>query len=153
MPNSGDLIRPRGLLPRVRPIPLPFVWVHGRRDATVSVMGANIYPEDIETIVYRYSELVPRLHSFLLSVIDDETGTPRPSVALELTDESGVDDRWRARMSDRLRDGLRDLNIDYRSSIAEFPAAMQPIVMTYRIGKGPFAADGTRIKQRRIVQP
>jgi hypothetical protein len=56
-------------------------------------------------------------------------------------------------MSDRLRDGLRDLNIDYRSSIAEFPAAMQPIVMTYGIGEGPFAADGTRIKQRRIVQP
>jgi phenylacetate-CoA ligase len=150
--SVSETVGPRGLLPWVRPIPLPFVWVHGRRDATVSVMGANIYPEDIETIAYRDSDLVPRLHSFLLSVIDDETGTPRPSVALELTDESGVDDRWRARMSDRLRDGLRDLNIDYRSSIAEFPGAMQPIVMTYGIGEGPFAADGTRIKQRRIVQ-
>jgi phenylacetate-CoA ligase len=151
--SAPETAGPRGLLPWVRPIPLPFVWVHGRRDATVSVMGANIYPEDIETIVYRDSDLVPRLHSFLLSVVDDETGTPRPSVALELTDETGVDDGWRARMSDRLRDGLRDLNIDYRSSIAEFPAAMQPIVMTYGIGEGPFAADGTRIKQRRIVQP
>ncbi len=143
---------PRGPLPWVRPIPLPFVWIHGRRDATISVMGANIYPEDIETIVYRDGDLIPRLHSFLLTVIDDETGTPRPAVALELTDETGVDDAWRARMSDRLRDGLRSLNIDYRSSIAEFPAAMQPVVETYGVGGGPFGADASRIKQRRIVR-
>ena len=114
-------------------------------------MGSNIYTEDIETIVYRDAELVPVLHSFLLSVIDDETGMPRPLVALELTDLAGVDDSWRASMSDRLRDGLRDLNIDYRSSIGEFPAAMQPIVETYGLGDGPFAADASRIKQRRIV--
>jgi hypothetical protein len=54
-------------------------------------------------------------------------------------------------MSDRLRDGLHDLNIDYRSSIVEFPAAMQPIVRAYGLGDGPFAADESRIKQRHIV--
>jgi phenylacetate-CoA ligase len=131
---------------------LPFLWVHGRRDATISVMGANIYPEDIETIVYRDVDLVPRLHSFLMLALDDETGTPRPSIALELTDLAGIDDRWRAEMSDRLRDGLRDLNTDYRSSIVEFPEAMRPIVQTYGLGEGPFAADAARIKQRRIVR-
>lgn len=146
-----DTHGPRGPLPWAKPIPLPFTWVFGRRDATVSVMGSNIYPEDIETIVYRDGDLVPRLHSFLLSVVDDETGTPRPAIALELTDLTGVDDAWRAAMSDRLRDGLRDLNIDYRSSLAEFPGAMQPIVATYGPGGGPFAADATRIKQRRIA--
>jgi hypothetical protein len=150
--SAPETAGPRGLLPWVRPIPLPFLWIHGRRDATISVMGSNIYPEDIETIVYRDVDLVPRLHSFLLSVVDDETGTPRPSIALELADMAGVDDSWRARMSDRLRDGLRDLNIDYRSSIVEFPAAMQPIVKTYGLGEGPFAADASRIKQRRIVR-
>lgn len=151
--SAPETAGPRGPLPWVRPIPLPFLWIHGRRDATISVMGANIYPEDIEAVVYRDVDLVPRLHSFLLSAIDDETGTPRPAVALELTDEAGVDDAWRASMSDRLRDGLRSLNIDYRSSIAEFPAAMQPIVQTYGLGQGPFGADAARIKQRRIVLP
>ena len=150
--SAPETIGPNGPLPWVRPIPLPFLWVHGRRDATISVMGANIYPEDVETIVYRDAELVPRLHSFLLSVVDDESGTPRPAIALELTDPVGVDDAWRARMSDRFRDGLRGLNIDYRSSIVEFPAAMQPIVQTFGVGEGPFAADASRIKQRRIVR-
>ena len=144
---------PRGPLPWSRPIPLPFLWVNGRRDATISVMGANIYPEDIETVVYRDPTLVPRLHSFLLSTVDDERGVPRPMVALELADMAGVDDRWRATMADQLRDGLTGLNIDYRSSIAEFPDAMQPIVTTYGLGEGPFAADATRIKQRRIIRP
>lgn len=144
---------PHGPLPWSPPIPLPFLWVNGRRDATISVMGANIYPEDIETVVYRDASLVPRLHSFLLSTIDDERGVPRPMVALELADLAGVDDRWRAAMADQLRDGLTGLNIDYRSSIAEFPDAMQPIVTTYALGEGPFAADATRIKQRRIIRP
>jgi phenylacetate-CoA ligase len=144
---------PRGPLPWSRPIPLPFLWINGRRDATISVMGANIYPEDIETLVYRDAALVPRLHSFLLSVTDDERGVPRPTVALELADLDGVDEEWRAGMADQLRDGLTSLNIDYRTSIAEFPDAMRPIVTTYGLGEGPFAADATRIKQRRIVPP
>ena len=121
---------PRGPLPWARPIPLPFLWIHGRRDATISVMGSNIYPEDIETVLYGDPEVAPRLHSFLLSVVDDATGTPRPAVALELTDLDGVDDAWRRRTAERLRDGLAALNIDYRASVGEFPGAMLPIVST-----------------------
>jgi hypothetical protein len=72
-------------------------------------------------------------------------------VALELADLDGVDDAWRARKADEIREGLTGLNIDYRSSIDEFPDAMQPIVSTYALGQGPFAADAKRIKQRRVI--
>ena len=143
---------PRGPLPWADPIPLPFLWINGRRDATISVMGSNIYPEDIETLVYRDAAILPRLQSFLLTVRDDENGTPRPVIVLELSDLAGIDDAWREAAADRLRDGLTGLNIDYRSSVVEFPAAMRPIVETYAHGAGPFAADVTRIKQRRIVR-
>ena len=57
---------PRGPLPWARPIPLPFLWIHGRRDATVSVMGSNIYPEDVESVLYGDPLIAPRLHSFML---------------------------------------------------------------------------------------
>ena len=56
----------------------------------------------------------------------------------------------RAAAAERLRDGLGALNIDYRSSLGEFPGAMLPIVSTYARGGGPFAGDTTRFKQRRI---
>jgi hypothetical protein len=114
-------------------------------------MGANIYPEDVESVVYRDPEIEPRLHSFLLSVVDDATGTPRPAVALELSSLDGVDDAWRERAAGRLHDGLYALNIDYRSSVGEFPEAMRPIVSTWAVGDGPFTADARRIKQRRIA--
>ena len=148
--ESPEVHGPRGPLPWARPIPLPFLWIHGRRDATISVMGSNIYPEDIESVLYRDALVAPRLHSFMLAVVDDETGTPRPSVAVELSDLEGVDDAWRVATAERLRDGLGNLNIDYRSSLGEFPGAMLPIVTTYAVGDGPFAGDAARIKQRRI---
>jgi len=149
--EAPEVVGPRGPLPWTRPIPLPFLWIHGRRDATVSVMGSNIYPEDVEAILYRDAAVEPRLHSFMVSVVDDESGTPRPAVALELADLTGVDAAWLAATADRLRDGLRDLNIDYRTSLKEFPAAMLPVVTAFALGGGPFAGDATRIKQRRVA--
>jgi len=148
--ESPEAHGPRGPLPWAQPIPLPFLWIHGRRDATISVMGSNIYPEDIESVLYRDPLVAPRLHSFMLSIVDDETGTPRPAVAIELATLEGVDDAWRLAAAERLRDGLGALNIDYRSSLGEFSGAMLPIVSTYAVGDGPFAGDATRIKQRRI---
>jgi len=141
---------PRGPLPWARPIPLPFLWIHGRRDATISVMGSNIYPEDIEAVLYGDPQISRRMESFMLTVVDDEHGMPRPSVALELDDLDGIDDAWRTAAAERLRDRLGTLNIDYRTSLREFPGAMLPIVSTYAPGGGPFAGDATRIKQRRI---
>ena len=107
-------------------------------------------PRTSRPSLYRDPLVAPRLHSFMLSVVDDETGTPRPAVAIELANLEGVDDAWRLAAAERLRDGLGALNIDYRSSLGEFPGAMLPIVSTYAVGDGPFAADATRIKQRRI---
>jgi phenylacetate-CoA ligase len=149
--DAPEVAGPRGALPWTRPIPLPFLWIHGRRDATISVMGSNIYPEDVEAILYGDPAIEPRLHSFMVSVVDDESGTPRPAVALELSDLTGVDAAWLRATADRLRDGLRDLNSDYRTSVKEFPAAMLPVVTAYALGGGPFAGDVTRIKQRRVA--
>ena len=122
-----EVAGPRGPLPWAEPIPLPFLWVHGRRDATISVMGANIYPEDVEAVLYRDPEVATRLHSFLLSVVDDEAGTPRPLIALELTETSAASTRrggWPGRSPSR--SGSAQLNMDFRSSVGEFPAAMRP---------------------------
>ena len=149
----AEVAGPRGPLPWSRPIPLPFVYIYGRRDATISVMGANIYPEDIETIVYGDPALARRLESFLLTGLTDETGTPRPGIALELAASESADEAWRARLVTEFRDALGALNPDYREALKEFPAAMQPVVTVHALGEGPFAANAGRIKPRRLVQP
>jgi len=101
--------------------------------------------------LYRDPEVAARLHSFLLSVVDDETGTPRPEICLELTDLQGVDETWRRARAESFAVGLAQLSLDFRSSVGEFPTAMRPLVRTFGRGEGPFLADAHRIKQRRIV--
>ncbi len=142
---------PRGPLPWTEPVPLPFVWIFGRRDATISVMGANIYPEDVEATIYRDPDVAGMVHSFQLAVVQDESQTPRPGVFLELTEGATVDDAWRADRAVQIRDGVAALSRDYRTSLDEYPEAMLPMVETYALGSGPFAADEGRIKQRRIA--
>jgi phenylacetate-CoA ligase len=143
---------PRGALPWVHPVRLPFLWIFGRKDATISVMGANIYPEDVETLIYKDGRLAGRLHSFFLSVVTDSSATPRPSIALELNGVAADDAAWTEQLAAQFQTGLADLNLDYRAALGEFPAAMLPIVELYARGEGPFKADAGRIKQRRIAQ-
>jgi hypothetical protein len=115
-------------------------------------MGANIYPEDIETIIYKDGLLAGRLHSFCLSVVTDSSATPRPCIALELNGHAPDDARWSERLAAQFQTGLADLNLDYRAALGEFPAAMLPIIELHARGEGPFKADAGRIKQRRIAQ-
>jgi hypothetical protein len=114
-------------------------------------MGANIYPEDIETIIYKDGPLAGHLHSFCLSVVTDSSATPRPCIALELNAHAPDDARWSERLAAQFQAGLTDLNLDYRAALGEFPAAMVPIIELYGRGEGPFKADAGRIKQRRIA--
>jgi phenylacetate-CoA ligase len=147
-----DTAGPRGPLPWAQPVQLPFLWIYGRRDATISIMGANIYPEDIEALIYRDPHLAKLTHSFLLSVVTDATSTPRPCVALELDDGSPAEEAWREQLATQFQIGLTGLNLDYKAALAEFPLAMAPIVQTHRRGEGPFQLDAGRIKQRRILR-
>ncbi len=142
---------PRGPLPWVKPVRLPFLWIYGRRDATISVMGANIYPEDIETLIYRDRALAERIHSFCLSVVTDASSTPRPCIALEMRNDQLPDPAWATHVAAAFQTGLAGLNLDYRAALGEFPAAMVPIVEPHRHGEGPFKEDARRIKQRRIA--
>ncbi len=147
-----DVAGPRGPLPWVQPVQLPFLWIYGRRDATISVMGANIYPEDIETLIYRDAQLAAAVHSFSLSVATGSTSTPRPCIAIELNDGFAADSAWHDRLAAQFQAGLDGLNLDYKAALAEFPAAMAPMVQTFALGEGPFQQDAGRIKQRRIVR-
>jgi phenylacetate-CoA ligase len=144
---------PRGQLPWSEPIPLPFVFVNGRRDATISVMGANVYPEDLESIVFGDADLTRRLESFMLLPASDPDGTPHPGIAVELREGEAEDPAWAASLPTLFEERLAALNLDYREALAEYPAAMRPVVSVHAYRAGPFAGDAHRIKPRRIVLP
>ena len=147
-----DTWGPRGQLRWESPIKLPFLFINGRSDATISVMGANLYPEDFETIVYRHRELSSRIHSFCLSVGADAGGTARPQVALELDRAEPDGSEWRLDAERLIQTELRALNRDYATAVDEFPAAMVPVFEWCERGTGPFRDDEHRVKPRRLVR-
>jgi phenylacetate-CoA ligase len=129
---------------------LPFLWVFGRRDYTISVMGANIYPEDLEQCLYAEPELARSTHSFCMSVSDGPGGDVRPRFLFEV---NGVPDEVMAeKYRQRIPQQLRKFNNDFKEAWKEYPETLVPEIELYAIGQGPFANDRNRIKQVRLLR-
>jgi phenylacetate-coenzyme A ligase PaaK-like adenylate-forming protein len=133
-----------------RLIRMPYLSVFGRKDSTVSVMGANIYPEDIDAAIYGEPEVAQRILSYQLSVVEGQPGETRPHVAIQLLRDD-PDDAFRDRLATLLTESLRTMNRDYREAIGEYPALLPFIVELHRRGEGPFAGSEKRIKFRYIA--
>ena len=130
---------------------IPFIYVYGRKDTTISVMGANIYPEDIENIAYSDPFLAKNINSFCLSLEDDAKGNPRPCFEFELSDmvqKIQVEERLRSILSVE----LAKLSFDYKKAKDEYPEAVEPIIRTFGLYEGPFKENQSRIKKRYVKQ-
>jgi phenylacetate-CoA ligase len=139
-------------MPAGRPgLRLPFLFVHGRSDATISYMGANIYPEDVEQALYADVELAERLGAFCLELREIGAGDVRPCVHVEITRRASDDREVAERLRDLVVRRLEANSRDYRSAVAENPSAAEIIVELHDPNQGPFGENGRRIKRRYIV--
>ena len=132
-----------------KPLRLPLVWVYGRKDSTVSVMGANLYPEDVEQALYAEPALAGVTHSYCLSLEEGDTPSPRPVFSFELRVPASPE--LQARFETRIIDGVRSLSADFRVALDEHPDVASPIIRLFALGEGPFARDESRIKQTRVI--
>jgi phenylacetate-CoA ligase len=135
---------------RRRHVRMPYLYVFGRRDSTVSVMGANIYPADIEAGIYAEPALAEHVLSFALSIREDRPGETRPLIAVQLAlgePTPGLTDALTAAIQRQ----LASQNADYQEAMREYPALLVPIVELHARGTGPFAGDGDRIKHRYVA--
>ncbi|MDP4228966.1 MAG: phenylacetate--CoA ligase family protein [Bacteroidota bacterium] len=128
---------------------LPFLWIYGRRDYTISVMGANIYPEDIEQCLYQDTELAQITNSFCLALAEGTNGAVRPRFLFEVAGEPSAE--LSKRFADSIIPKLVKLNADFREAWREYPETLVPDIQLYRIGEGPFAGDQGKIKQTRFL--
>jgi phenylacetate-CoA ligase len=142
----ADLPGLTGRLPR-----LPFVWVYGRSDSTVSVMGANVYPEDIEECLYAEPELARVTRSYCLGLREQPDGSSRVLLSFEI--EGDITQDLRAQFAERMTSRLESLNKDFREAMKENRQDALPIVELHPLKEGPFAGDSGKIKQRRMAGP
>ena len=129
---------------------LPFLWVYGRRDYTISVMGANIYPEDIEQCLYAEPGLARITHSFCLSLIENADVSVRPRFVFEVDVEPT--EALKQTFRDTMLKRLVALNADFREAWKEYPETLVPDIQLFGMGQGPFAGDKGKIKQTRVLK-
>jgi phenylacetate-coenzyme A ligase PaaK-like adenylate-forming protein len=138
-------------MPRDRTPSLPYLLLFGRRDQTISIMGANIYAEDVERAVYAQPELVGFV-SFILSVTEHTDRSVRPRLAIEWHHHE-LPSLPLEILAERIGLELARINADFRQSLEEDREALRFIVEVHALGQGPFADSGRRIKNRYLDRP
>ncbi len=141
------------LLPKGATKPhLPFVYVFGRRDSTLSYMGANIYPEDVEAGLLSNHDLASRLGAFCMELVEEKaTGEVRPCIHVEVTEGLPSDEMANA-LQQMVRNKLYELSADFRQAMREDQSVGQLRIELHMGGEGPFAEMSQRIKRRYVIR-
>ncbi|MFN0071994.1 MAG: phenylacetate--CoA ligase family protein [Chloroflexota bacterium] len=133
-----------------RPIQAPYLYIFGRKDFTISVMGCNIYPQDIEAAIYSVPDVAVHVRSFLLSVIESIPGETRPLVSIQL-EAAEPNPYLEDRVATVIWSWLLERNHDFQEAVREYPELMRPVVQLHRTGTGPFVGSEQRIKHQYLV--
>ncbi|MEU0572690.1 phenylacetate--CoA ligase family protein [Nonomuraea sp. NPDC005983] len=119
---------------------LPLLFLFGRKDSTISYMGANLYPQDVEYGLYQGNPHAAAINRFCLSLEEQPGLEYRPVVNIELREGSAVD---RDELAGICREGvvahLARVSRDFAESLREDPTAADLRVSIHDPGQGPFA--------------
>lgn len=134
---------------------LPFLLLYGRKDSTVSYMGANLYPLDVENGLYLDNPHAAAIESFRLALVDVGDHEQRPAIHLQLRADADLTDADRADLVERATAGvlrhLASVSRDVAQSLAEDPTSADLRVHVHDHGTGPFTGGSTKIKNVYLV--
>jgi phenylacetate-CoA ligase len=134
----------------------PFLFLFGRRDSTISYMGANIYPIDVEYGLYRNERIAAGIESFCIQLEEQSDLESRPVVHVQLRPTVALDMGERERVAAGLRSGLidhlRSASRDFAEAVREDPAATDVRVLLHDHGTGPFAGGSTKLKNVYVLE-
>ena len=132
----------------------PFVYCFGRRDDTVIIGGANVYPEQIAPVLF--NEKVKDIHSFKLATDFDKEQHQLFYILLEL--KAGIaynktqTEKMTKKYHDLILNQLKDANHDYEAAFRDDPNVANPILEIYEAGTGPFRDDLARTKPKLVLR-
>jgi phenylacetate-CoA ligase len=145
----ASLAREHGVeLPFAGAARAPFLFISGRIDSTLSHMGANLYPEDVDAALGTLSDLRPDLGlgTFCLALADRPDGTTVPVIHVESVSSPAPE-----LIRSALAGWLVEHNHDWSAAAAEDSHALDFEIRTAAPGTGVFAANATRIKRRYVL--
>jgi len=130
-------------------IHLPFLYIYGRSDGTVSIDGANIYPEDIEEIIFSERLIKNKIKSFKLSIIDGSDNKLHLRIQYELNENVASDDDFLFFLKKISLSKLMSLNEDFKKTYNDNPKEV--LIELWSCQTGPFSKEKNSIKQGHIL--
>ena len=103
---------------------LPLLFLYGRADSTVSFMGANIYPQDIEYGLYEDNPRAGDIEAFMLTLEEDAELDSRPVVNICAREGVHLDDAGRGPLracEQGIVAHLTAVSRDFKQSLEEDP--------------------------------
>jgi phenylacetate-CoA ligase len=137
---------------------MPFLYLFGRSDSTVSYMGANIYPGDVEQAIFQSAADHARFGAFCVEMMaTGHAHEERPCVHLEAL-QALVEPSVREELRTRLVTHLSQVNRDFRTALTEDSTAGDVRVMFHQVrsqrtARGSSACSGSsRHRMRWLVE-
>lgn len=125
---------------RAERITLPLLFLYGRKDSTVSYMGANLYPQDVEYGLYQGNPYAARIAGFCLSLEEQPGLEYRPTVSIELRAALSAAEREELALACQrgVLGHLAQVSRDFAEALREDPAAADLRIRVFDPGEGPF---------------
>ncbi len=135
---------------------LPILYVYGRSDGTISLDGANIYPENIKLIIEKYN-YDKYFRNF--KILKDENSKDVFKILLELKKEySKKEEKEKIKkkikvIEEKIASELTKINRDYKESL-ENNKRLKPKIVLYNYKTGPFKKEEVieNIKYKYIIK-
>lgn len=128
-------------------IPLPFVYVFGRADFTVSYFGANVYPENIAVGLEQPDIQHHVTGKFVLEVIETAEGNKQLAITVELLPGSEADTALQQRIAQSITEQLLRLNSEFANYVpAEY---QQPQIVLLPAGHPDYFPVGIKHRYTR----
>ncbi|NJD06984.1 MAG: phenylacetate--CoA ligase family protein [Methylococcaceae bacterium] len=145
--ERGADLHAYGLAPDDRTPALPFVWVFGRADFTVSFYGANVFPENVVVGLEQPDTKGWVTGKFVMEVLSDPEGSECLRITVELAPEVAETAAMAATLAHAILAQLRRLNSEFANYV---PAGrQQPVVELRPFGDPDYFPRGVKHRYTR----
>lgn len=114
-------------------LPLPFLFVFGRSDGTISIDGSKIYPEETWAMIQNTDELRNSVNSFVMFITEDR----RLGIAFEL--KRLLKAAGGIYYKNLIRNGLAKYSAGFRALVDERLKSANLEIRFHGFGEGPFS--------------
>lgn len=114
---------------------LPFFYIYGRSDGTISIDGANIFPADVEELIADNKEFNSLINSFIMEVTNDN----RLGFDFELKrDAAAPSGAELEKIKLRFKELLAHYSSSFRDIVKEELKSSDLVINFHPFGLGPF---------------